>query len=110
MTTIAILQSSRLLTPDWFAIKLMGTEAAAEAVAGILGALDKAEKAVFAARGYGADYRGGSQTLGRSSAKHGAVDQVCCSELMVRLLCSYAVHAGTAARCASRRLKRHAPL
>lgn len=48
--TVAILQS-RILAPDWFAIKLMGNEQAAEAVAGILGALDGAEKAVFAARG-----------------------------------------------------------
>ncbi len=49
--TIAISQSSRLLAPDWFAIKLMGTEDAAEAVAKILSALDSAEKQVFATRG-----------------------------------------------------------
>jgi len=41
----------RLLAPDWLAIRVMGQEQAADAVAGILGALDKAEKQVFAARG-----------------------------------------------------------
>ncbi len=51
MTTIAISQSSRLLAPDWFAIKLMGNSEACNALEAILSKLDNAEKQVFATRG-----------------------------------------------------------
>jgi len=51
--TIAISQNAqyRSISPDWLAIKLMGHSDAADAVAGILCGLDRAEKQVFAARG-----------------------------------------------------------
>jgi hypothetical protein len=51
--TVAISQNAqyRSISPDWLAIKLMGQSQAADAVAGILCGLDRAEKAVFAARG-----------------------------------------------------------
>lgn len=41
----------RVLGPDWTAIRVLDTRQAADAVAVILGALDKAEKQVFATRG-----------------------------------------------------------
>ncbi len=51
--TVAISQNAqyRSISPDWLAIKLMGHQDAADAVAGILCGLDRAEKQVFAARG-----------------------------------------------------------
>ena len=50
MTDIAILQST-FIAPDWERIKELPDQEAADAVAGILGALDTAEKQVFAVRG-----------------------------------------------------------